>query len=159
MASHGEAPAAGTSFEEGNRLAAQGDLEAAESAYARADEQGHPTAATYVGLFAQGRGEIGAARDAYRRADERGDGTGALRLGLLLAREGDWDAAKAAFARADERGREEPPFDTAGVLGYAPHETEEVVGGHRSAFANPVMVGAVTVLVAIVAVFLAYSAN
>src|SRR2546421_2618839 len=125
MASHGEAPRGNSSFEDGNRLAAEGDLEQAEAAYRQADEQGHATAAAYAGLFAQGRGEIEPAREAYRRADERGDGLGALRLGLLLAREGDWDAAKAAFARADERGREEPPFDTAGVLGYAPHETEE----------------------------------
>ena len=150
-----------TAFEEGNRLAAKGDLGAAEEAYRRADEAGHPTAAAYAGLFAESRGELDDARAAYERADERGDGYGALRHGLMLSRAGDWDAAAEAWRRSDERDKADPPFDTAALM---PHPTatsgDEVPEDvRRSAFANPVLLGAVTVLVAIIGVFLAYNAN
>src|SRR4029078_12440474 len=97
-------------FELGNRHAERGEMEQAEEAYRRADEDGHGTAAAYAGVFAEARGDFGEARDAYRRADERGDGFGALRLGLLSAAAGDWETAKDAYARADERGHEEPPL-------------------------------------------------
>jgi virulence factor Mce-like protein len=151
-----------SAFEEGNRLARAGRLDQAEDAYRRADQQGHGTAAAYVGLFAESRGALDEAQDAYRRADERGDGFGALRLGLLSSRAGDWDTATEAWSRADERGHEQPPFDpvslsapraSGAAAAIAPAEIQ------RSAFANPVLIGAVTVLVAIVAVFLAYNAN
>ena len=157
----GSGTAGADAFAEGNRLAARGDLSAAETAYRRADEAGHPTAAAYAGLFDESQGEFETALDAYRRADERGDGYGALRLGLLLSRTGDWDGAAEAWARADERGKQDPPFDTAALM---PHPT--AAGGEgppeevqRSALANPVLLGAVTVLVAIIGVFLAYNAN
>src|SRR5947209_3230353 len=127
-------------FERGNELARNGDLEQAEGAYKQADEQGHPTAAAYAGVFAQVRGEVGPAMDAYRRSDERGDGLGALRLGLLLSQRGDWEAAKAAFARADQRGREKAPFDIEALLGFRKPPELAPSSGHRSAFANPVMV-------------------
>src|SRR5579884_2475922 len=163
MASHGEAPHerddARAAFERGNRLAEQGQLEEAERAYREADEAGNPTAAAYVGLFAQSRGAIADAQDAYRRADERGDGLGPLRLGLLQARAGNWDEAEALFNRADERGHEEPPFDVEALLGYRRDAAREQSGSHQPAWANPVLIGAITVLITIVAVFLAYSAN
>jgi ABC-type transporter Mla subunit MlaD len=145
-------------FAEGNRLARAGDLDAAESAYRRADEQGHGTAATYAGLLAERRGEVDQAWDAYSRADDRGDGYGAFRLGLLQSRAGDWDGAAKAWERADERGYEEPPFASTGARQASPVliAPTEMQG---SAFVNPVLIGAVTVLVAIVAVFLAYNAN
>src|SRR5579884_531571 len=147
-------------FEEGSRLARAGDVKAAEAAYRRADEEGHGTAAAYAGAFAESRGELAQAREAFARADERGDGYGAFRLGLLASRAGDWDAAVEAWKRSDERGYEPPPFDpsfTRATRGAGPAAAMGEV--HRSAFANPVLIGAVTVLVAIVAVFLSYNAN
>src|SRR5437588_318878 len=132
------APAADNAeFDEGNRLARAGDLDAAEEAYRRADEQGHGTAAAYVGLFAEARGGLDEAREAFRRADERGDGYGAFRLGLNHSRAGDWDGAAEAWKRAEERGYEEPPFDP--VAMRAPQPSRPAVAPseiQRSAFAN-----------------------
>jgi virulence factor Mce-like protein len=161
----GEAPFregdAQAAFEAGERMAERGDLEGAEQAYRRADEGGHPTAAAYAGVFDEARGHTRAAEQAYQRADERGVGFGAFRLGLLLSRAGDWEAARSAWARADERGEAQPPFDPAALLRG---QTDRGMAGPRagvprSAFASPVLIGAVTVLIAIVAVFLAYNAN
>jgi virulence factor Mce-like protein len=161
----GEAPFtegdAHAAFEAGDRLAGNGDLEGAEEAYRRADEAGHPTAAAYAGVFDEARGATHEAEEAYRRADERGDGFGAFRLGLLLSRAGDWEGARGAWARADERGQEQPPFDPVAVVR---RQTEPATSGPpgvipRSAFASPVLIGAVTVLILIIAVFLAYNAN
>jgi tetratricopeptide (TPR) repeat protein len=161
----GEAPFtegdAQAAFEEGERLAGNGDLEGAEAAYRRADEAGHPTAAAYAAVFDEARGATDEAAEAYRRADERGDGFGAFRLGLLLSRAGDWEGARSAWARADERGQEQPPFDPVAVVR---RQTEPATSGPpgvipRSAFASPVLIGAVTVLILIIAVFLAYNAN
>ena len=148
-------------FELGNRLAERGEMDQAEEAYRRADEDGHGTAAAYAGVFAEARGDFDEARDAYRRADERGDGFGALRLGLLSAARGDWDEAKDAYARADERGHEQPPFDPRSLRSKRPSRDNQpaAVADGRPAFANPVLIGAVTVLIAIIAVFLAYNAN
>jgi virulence factor Mce-like protein len=150
-------------FENGNRLAREGSLQDAETAYRRAAEQGHGTATAYAGVFSETRGALGDAEAAYRSADERGDGFGALRLGLLLSQAGDWDGAGEAWKRAEERGHEDPPFDPIALRSgrrrtrpaalVSPREIQ------RSAFANPVLLGAVTVLVAIIAVFLAYNAN
>ncbi|HEY2651865.1 MAG TPA: hypothetical protein VGI50_08090, partial [Solirubrobacteraceae bacterium] len=164
------APAAGdaarTGFEQGNRLAREGDLGGAEQAYRRADDRGHGTAAAYVGTFAEARGAADEARAAYQRADERGDGYGAFRLGMLHSRAGDWDAAAAAWQRAEERGHEAPPFDPVSLKPAAAAAAAAGAGAvappreiQRAAFANPVLIGAITVLVAIVAVFLAYNAN
>jgi virulence factor Mce-like protein len=163
--SSGEAPLiqgdGQSAFEQGNRLAKDEDLGAAEAAYRRADEQGHGTAAAYVGALLEARGAVRDAAGAYRRADERGDGFGALRLGLLLAHAGDWDGATEAWKRADERGHGEPPFDPEALMRRQTGAPELVAPAEiqRSAFANPVLIGAVTVLVLIIAVFLAYNAN
>ena len=150
-------------LEEGDRLAERGDLSAAERAYERAAQAGNPTALAYSGVFAEARGDLGEAESAYRRADAAGDGYAAFRLGLLLSRTGDWDGAVEAWRRAEERGKREPPFDPvalirrqAGLAGAAPEVAREAA---RSAFANPVLLGAVTVLVLIIGVFLAYNAN
>ena len=148
-----------SAFEEGNRLARQGDMKGAEAAYRRADEEGHGTAAAYTGLFAEARGDASGAEEAYRRADERGDGYGAFRLGLVRSRAGDWDAAAEAWQRSDERGHEAPPFDPVTLRGRGSAPPVSPGELQRSAFVNPVLIGAVTVLVAIVAVFLAYNAN
>ena len=137
-------------FQLGNRLAERGEMDQAEEAYRRADEDGHGTAAAYAGVFAEARGDFEEARDAYRRADERGDGFGALRLGLLSAARGDWDEAKDAYARADERGHEQPPFDPRSLRSKRPPRDNRpaAVADGRPAFANPVLIGAVTVLIA-----------
>jgi virulence factor Mce-like protein len=150
----GDADAA---FELGNLHAGRGELDEAEAAYARADERGHPAAAANFGLLLEHRGDLNGAEQAYRRADERGDGLGALRLGLLVGNQGDWDQAQAAFARAQERGYEGDDFDLAAAIGRS--EAPEQTHAQRSAFGNPVMIGAVTVLVVLVAVFLAFIAN
>ena len=60
-----------SAFARGNELAERGRLKDAEQAYREADEQGHPTAAAYVGLFAELRGDSETARSAYERSDER----------------------------------------------------------------------------------------
>ena len=153
---------ASSAFDEGNRLARKGDLQAAEAAYRRADEDGHGTAAAYAGLFSEARGDLRGAEDAYARADERGDGFGAFRRGLLLSQAGDWDGARAAWDRAETRGQERPPFDPVALKNRGAAETATPVAPkqpQRSAFTNPVLLGAVTTLVAIIAVFLAYNAN
>ena len=148
-------------FELGNRHAERGEMQEAEAAYRRADEDGHGTAAAYAGVFAEARGDFDGARDAYQRADERGDGFGALRLGLLSAAQGDWETANDAYARADERGHEPPPFNPTGLRPRRRSRDGQpaAVAEGRPAFANPVLIGAVTVLIAIIAVFLAYNAN
>jgi ABC-type transporter Mla subunit MlaD len=149
-----------SSIEEANRLVERGDMEGAEAAYGRADEAGDGTAAAYAGLFAERRGDLEGAQAAYQRADERGDGYGAFRLGLLRSRAGDWDGARQAWERADERGYEPPPFDPVTLRRTSSEAPPVPPGGiPRLAFANPVLIGAVTVLVAIVAVFLSYNAN
>ncbi len=155
------------SLEEGDRLVQQGDLEGAYEAYQRAAEKGDAagTASAYAGLVAEIRGDRAEAEKAYRQADEQGDGYGAFRLGLLLSNRGQWDEAQAAWRRADERGYDDPPFDTVALLrGSAPAATVAAMSGpprsiNRSAFANPVLIGATTVLVLLVAVFLAYNSN
>jgi virulence factor Mce-like protein len=151
-----------SALEEGNRLAREGKLEAAEAAYRKADELGDGTAAAYAGLFAEARGDLAGARASYERADERGDGFGAFQLGMLLSRAGDWDAAAEAWSRAEQRGQEQPPFEPRALNGAAGAVEQALVPPadiQRSAFASPVLIGAVTVLVAIIAVFLAYNAN
>jgi hypothetical protein len=144
-------------YELGQRLATDGDLPAAEAAFRRADEAGHSAAAAYVGLFAEARRDTGAARAAYARADKRGDGLGAFRLGLLLAAGGDWESARAAWARAEQRGPADVPPELEARL--FPDTRAPAGGSGVAPIASPIMIGAVTVLLAVIAVFLAYIAN
>ena len=65
-------------FELAVQLAEQDRLAEAEEALAQADEQGHPQAATRLGLLLESRGDVARATAAYRRADERGDADGAF---------------------------------------------------------------------------------
>ena len=146
-------------FEEGNRLARDGRLDDAEEAYRRAAEAGNATAAGYAGVFAEGRHDLDEAEELYRRADEGGDGFGAFRLGLLLSRQDAWDEASKAWARAQERGQEPPPFDPNGLADPEASAAAAAPPSHRSVFANPVLLGAVTVLILLIGVFLAYNAN
>jgi virulence factor Mce-like protein len=154
----GEAKAA---YELGDRLAANGDLAGAERAYREADESGHAAAAAKLGLLLESGGRREDAQAAYARADQRGSGFGAFKLGVLLAGADDWEQAKAAWARADQRGKEVPGLDLEAWLRRHEHAASSVEASAvpRSALANPVLVGAMTVLVIMVAVFLAYNAN
>src|SRR5579875_156972 len=68
-------------------------------------------------------------------------------------------SASAGWRRADERGYERPPFDPTSLRPAPDARPVPPREMQRPAFANPVLIGAVTVLVAIVAVFLAYNAN
>ena len=151
---------ADSAFERGNASVEQGDFEGAERPYAEADEHGHAAAAANLGLLLERRGKRSEALAAYQRADERGSGLGAFRLGLMLSAREDWEGANEAWARAKERGRDQPGPDLEALMRAPdPAATEASSGGSASAFANPVMVGAVTVLAVLVAVFLAYNAN
>jgi virulence factor Mce-like protein len=147
-------------FASGLARARQDDLAGAEAAFRRADQHGHPAAASSLGLLAESRGETAAARDAYRRADERGDWMGAMRLGLLASRANDWDGAGELWARAKGRDPSPETLELEGRLfGGAGGASEEMGPPPRSALAQPVLIGALTVLVLLVAVFLAYDAN
>jgi phospholipid/cholesterol/gamma-HCH transport system substrate-binding protein len=147
-------------FEEGSRLAKSGQYEEAERSYRQAAEEGHPTGAAYAGLFAESHGDREEAERLYRQADEAGDGFGAFRLGMLLSLGGDWEAASEAWKRADERGQDRPPFNAVALAaGPEEHPESPETAATRSAFANPVLLGAVTVLVLLIGVFLAYNSN
>jgi virulence factor Mce-like protein len=162
---------AAAAFEQGNQRAREGKLDEAEAAYERASALGHALAATSVGLLRERRGDLSGAEEAYRLADTRGDAQGAFRLGLLLSARDDWDGAKAAWARSDERGGAAAPFELERIIEDHDRELEherlaqewESVGGGRSrtrsAFADPVLIGAACVLALLVAVFLAYNSN
>jgi virulence factor Mce-like protein len=112
----------------------------------------------------ESRGDLVGARQAYGRSDERGDGLGAFKLGMLFSRIGDWEAAKDAWRRADERGHHGQASDVVELIARGKRRPSEapgpiVSGRPASALTNPVLIGAVTVLIALVAVFLAYNAN
>src|ERR1700733_6888254 len=91
-------------FNHGSMLAEHDHLEEAESAFSRADELGHPAAASHLGMLLERRGDLAGAAAAYRRGDERGDAAGAFWLGGLLARGDDLAGAESAYRRADARG-------------------------------------------------------
>ena len=155
------AAGAGTPVQRGDQLAAAGDLAGAEAAYRDADEAGDAQGATKLGLILESLGRRDEALDAYERADERGDGRGAFRRGMLLSRQDRWDDAQAAWERAEERGTELSGLDLEQELrrrGARPAKPAPPPRG-MSALGNPVLVGAMTALVVLVAVFLAYNAN
>ncbi|MFL5832342.1 MAG: MlaD family protein [Solirubrobacteraceae bacterium] len=163
-----QAHEAQSAFARAGELVAAGDTQAAEEQYRRADELGHPSAPAYVGMLLETRGDTAGAEEAYRRADERGDGFGAFRLGMLLSNRGDWADASEAWGRAEERGSEPPGPTPAEFLRPRPRTDGDsqaaapgaaAPGGSSSPFANPVLIGAITVLAVVVAVFLAYNAN
>jgi ABC-type transporter Mla subunit MlaD len=147
-------------IEGGDQAAQDGQFDRAEKLYAQADEAGDGAASGKLGVLREHRGDVDGALAAFRRADERGDGFGTLRLGLLLAGLNQWKEAEAAFARADERGSDPAGLDLIELLAQRDRGARSApTVGAPSALANPVLVGAMTVLVALVAVFLAYNAN
>jgi peptidoglycan hydrolase-like protein with peptidoglycan-binding domain len=80
------------------------ELTGAVAAYRRADELGHATAPSNLGVLLEQHGDAVGAEASYRRADQRGDPDGAFNLGLLLGEQGDYVGALAAYERADRRG-------------------------------------------------------
>ncbi|HEY2436400.1 MAG TPA: MlaD family protein, partial [Solirubrobacteraceae bacterium] len=74
---------------------------------------------------------------------------------------GDWDGANESWSRAQERGHDEPPFDAVALMRGQTGTTSAgpPVELSRSALASPVLIGAVTVLVLVIAIFLAYNSN
>src|SRR6201997_1508702 len=152
---------AGTPAERGDEFAGGGDLAGAEAAYREADAAGDAQAATKLGLILESLGQRDQALAAYARADERGDGRGAFRRGMLLSRQDRWDEAQAAWARAEERGMELDGLDLEQELRRRGGRAAQPAPPPRglSALGNPVLVGAMTALVVLVAVFLAYNAN
>ena len=149
------------SFAAGDRLLADGRVREAEAAYERAAEAGDGVASGKLGVLREHRGDTDGARRAYEAGDEAGDGFATLHLGLLLAAADEWEAAEAAFARAAERGQDPEGLDPVKALREtdgrpAPAPAERTA---NPALANPVLVGALAVLLLMVGVFLAYNAN
>ncbi len=95
---------AARAFTYGLALQQQGRLTAAISAYNKADQLGHPHAATNLGVALEAQGDPQAAYAAYKRADQRGDPDGTFNLALLLEQQEQPAAAIAAYERADQRG-------------------------------------------------------
>jgi peptidoglycan hydrolase-like protein with peptidoglycan-binding domain/TPR repeat protein len=103
-------------FRLGLLLAKDGNRVAAEDAFRRADEHGHPGAASELGILRALTGDHEAAKDALRRADERGHPAAAFDLGRMLADAGDRPAAKQAFRRAVEREHPDAGFELGALL-------------------------------------------
>jgi peptidoglycan hydrolase-like protein with peptidoglycan-binding domain len=85
-------------------LEEQGELAGAVAAYQRADQLGHGTAASNLGVLLEQHGDRAAAEACFRRADQRGDAVGAFNLALLLGEQGDHLGAVEAYQRAHQLG-------------------------------------------------------
>jgi peptidoglycan hydrolase-like protein with peptidoglycan-binding domain len=85
-------------------LEEEGSLEPAVAAYQRADQLGHRTAPSNLGLLLEQHGDRAAAEACFRRADQRGDAHGAFNLAALLSEQGDLTGALEAYQRAQQRG-------------------------------------------------------
>ncbi len=77
-----------------------GDLEGAEDAYRRADDQGSGPGACNLGFLLEQRHELREAEAAYERADERGNREGSINLARMLRQRGDLAGERAALKRA-----------------------------------------------------------
>lgn len=92
----------------GHLLMKAGDLEGAEDAYRRADDQGSGPGACNLGLLLEQRNELGEAEAAYERADQRGSREGSINLARMLRQREDLAGARAALKRASERQAVKP---------------------------------------------------
>jgi virulence factor Mce-like protein len=113
-------------------------------------------ALTREGLELEQHGDLDGAERAYREADELGHAGASFRLGMVLSQRDDWDGAREAWARAQERGHKSSDWE---VPAQPPTSAASTTGDTASPFANPVLIGAVTVLFLVVGVFLAYNSN
>ncbi|MBV9004013.1 MAG: peptidoglycan-binding protein [Solirubrobacterales bacterium] len=91
-------------FKQALVLEEAGELTRAVAAYRRADELGHATAPSNLGVLLEQHGDRAGAEACYRRADDRGDPDGAFNLALLLGEQGDHTGALDAYGRADQLG-------------------------------------------------------
>jgi virulence factor Mce-like protein len=150
------------SYRRAAELIRRGEPAEAEPDLRAADEAGHPTAPALLGLIAEASGDLDGARAAYARADQRGDRLGGIRLGLLASRAGDWSEAQSIWARAEQRPAPAGIGELEAALLARPASGTAVAAAEpikSSAFTNPVLIGAIAVLVVLVCVFLAYNAN
>ena len=140
-------------FDEGNRLAASGDLDGRRGGLPPRRRAGTPRQPPPMRACSPSPAE----------SIERGRATPIARpttaatasapsgSGCCSRHASDWDGAAEAWGRAEERGQALPPFDpvgwwaASGAAGRRPRRSTPV---QRSAFANPVLIGAMTMLVA-----------
>jgi peptidoglycan hydrolase-like protein with peptidoglycan-binding domain len=101
---HGQSDEADRLFRRALALEEKGELSGAVAAYQRADQLGHRTAASNLGVLFEQHGDPATAEACYRRAAQRGDADGAFNLALLLGERGDHLGALEAYERADELG-------------------------------------------------------
>jgi virulence factor Mce-like protein len=147
-------------FEAGLAASRTGDLQAAESAFKRADAAGNPSAAACLGLILESRGDLAGAEAAYQRAASREDWFGAFRLGQLYAGRDDWDGAQRIWIQSEGYVRTDGPYELDELLlGDRVAEAGKTPGPSTPALLSPVLIGAITVLIALVATFLGYNAN
>jgi peptidoglycan hydrolase-like protein with peptidoglycan-binding domain len=104
-------------FRQALALEEAGELARAVAAYRRADELGHATAPSNLGVLLEQHGDRAGAEACYRRADERGDPDGAFNLALLLGEQGDHMGALEAYRRADQLGHGTAAANLGVVLG------------------------------------------
>lgn len=123
-------------FDLGVALQEKGDMAGAWAAYSRADERGHPAAATNLGVLMEARGDLAGAEEAYRRAADRGDPNGAFNLGVLLEERGSMAAAADAYRRADEQEHAEAASNLGVLL-----EHEGDAAGAEAAYRRAVQRG------------------
>lgn len=102
---------------DGDRFLKDGDVDAAQAAYERA-EAGGDVAATLklAALMEDYRKDTTAAEAAWRRADEAGDLNGSGNLGRVLKERGDLRGAEAAFRRCAEAGSLRATIDAVGLM-------------------------------------------
>jgi tetratricopeptide (TPR) repeat protein len=104
-------------LELGDQLLGQGDVDAAQAAYERAEAEGDIEGALKLAaLMEDHREDRNAAEAAWRRADEAGNLNGSGNLGRMLREKGDVAGAEAAFRRCVDRGSMRALGDWAGLL-------------------------------------------
>jgi tetratricopeptide (TPR) repeat protein len=105
-----------------------GDVAAAEVAYAQADAAGSAEGALFLGILLKRRRDLVGAQEAYRRSEERGDPRASCNLGILLEDLGDIEGAKAAYLRADAVGFSGGAY----TLGQLLHAQGDAEGAFRA---------------------------
>ncbi len=116
-------------YQEGLRLRAEGDAEAAEAAFRRGDLAGDAECANEYGRICAHRGDMAEAEGAFRRAADRNSPAGWSNLGLVLLDEhDDTPGAITALERSQELGYVPASFN----LGCLLRERGDLVGAERA---------------------------